>query len=122
MISKSSTLMYRAPELIDQYQSDYVDQGSDVWALGCLMYLLASCKHPFAEAQNLSILNQDYHMNDLDELDERLQDLIRACLLPNNERIGLKQMIEVLEGTKEVEMSPNLLSVQQKHAKMLERH
>jgi serine/threonine protein kinase len=56
-IGKSSTLMYRAPELVDQYQSDYVSESSDVWALGCIIYLLASCRHPFADSGNLAILN-----------------------------------------------------------------
>lgn len=46
-VEKSSTHMYRAPELIDQYSSEKADLSSDIWALGCLLYLLATCKHPF---------------------------------------------------------------------------
>ena len=46
-IETQSTHMYRAPELLDQYNSPCADERSDVWALGCLMYLLATCKHPF---------------------------------------------------------------------------
>ena len=53
LVESSSTHMYRAPELIDQYNSEKADLSSDVWSLGCLLYLLSSCKHPFQDAQNL---------------------------------------------------------------------
>lgn len=46
-VETSSTHMYRAPELIDRYSADKADLTSDVWALGCLLYLLATCKQPF---------------------------------------------------------------------------
>ena len=112
--------MYRAPELIDQYNSAVSDERSDVWALGCLLYLLASCKHPFQDAGNLSILNHDYHMNEV-RLPLRLCDLVRACLLPNTERISLDGMIEVLKGERDVEVTETIANLRAKHAKMKQR-
>ena len=62
-------------------------------------------------------------MNELaDTTDERLQDLIRACLLPNTDRISLDQMIAVLEGNADPPVTPSFIEVKQRHARMLERY
>ena len=39
-ISKNTTLAYRAPEMVDLYQQNLVNEKVDVWSLGCLLYML----------------------------------------------------------------------------------
>lgn len=48
-IEKQCTRMYRAPEMLDQYQGFNVDGcRTDVWMLGCVLYVLATGnRHPF---------------------------------------------------------------------------
>ena len=41
-------------------------------------------------------------------LSERLQDLIRACLVPNSERISLTDMIAVLQNEREVTLTETI--------------
>ena len=48
IVERESTNMYRAPELIDKYSAAFADEQVDVWALGCILYLLCSGQnHPF---------------------------------------------------------------------------
>lgn len=37
---KYTTLMYRPPEMIDQYLQYTVDLKADIWMLGCILYTL----------------------------------------------------------------------------------
>jgi len=47
---KYTTLMYRPPEMIDKYKRFNVSQQADIWMLGCVLYTLCFCQHPFQEA------------------------------------------------------------------------
>jgi AP2-associated kinase len=44
---KYTTLMYRPPEMIDQYLKFNVDLKADIWMIGCILYSLCFSKHPF---------------------------------------------------------------------------
>ena len=46
-----------APEMIDLYTGDALDERVDIWALGCFLYMLLFHTHPFATAGNLGILS-----------------------------------------------------------------
>ena len=47
-IESQSTRMYRAPELVCRYCSEYADEQCDVWSLGCIFYVMCSgSSHPF---------------------------------------------------------------------------
>ena len=50
MFEKYTTLMYRPPEMIDQYLKYPVNTQSDIWMLGCILYTMCFAKHPFFEA------------------------------------------------------------------------
>eukprot|EP00808_Paulinella_micropora_P003879 g9177.t1 len=50
-----STPNMRAPEMVDLYQRRRLNHKSDIWALGCILYMLAFFRHPFMEG-NLQIL------------------------------------------------------------------
>jgi AP2-associated kinase len=39
-IQSHTTMQYRAPEMVDVYQRRVIDEKSDVWALGVLLYKL----------------------------------------------------------------------------------
>ena len=47
---KYTTLMYRPPEMIDKYKRFSVSGQADIWMLGCVLYTLCFCQHPFQEA------------------------------------------------------------------------
>ena len=104
-IEKSCTRMYRAPEMIDQYQGYNVEgQAADMWMLGCVLYVLCTGnRHPFQDAANLAILNASYEMNEtesdnLASCSEGLKDLIRAMLVTNPaERLTLNKLKHYLE-------------------------
>ena len=99
-IDKACTKMYRAPEMIDQYQGYNVDgKATDVWALGCVLYVLCTgISHPFQDATNLAILNAQYDMDEKENsnmanVSETVKDLIRAMLVTNpKERLALDQV------------------------------
>ena len=92
--------MYRAPEMIDQYQGHNVNGPcTDVWMLGCVFYVLCTgTRHPFQEASNLAILNAQYEMSETDgshlaDLSEPLKDLIRCMLVTDpTQRITLIEL------------------------------
>ena len=60
-IAKHSTEMYRAPELCDLYRAKRLGWALgpkvDVWAMGGVLYTLATFKHPFEEGGVLGILS-----------------------------------------------------------------
>lgn len=54
-ISKYSTLMYRAPEMVDLYRKHDLNEKVDVWALGCILFTLAFQEHPFSSESSLQV-------------------------------------------------------------------
>jgi len=61
-LNRHTTLQYRAPEMIDVYQRRPVDEKSDVWALGVLLYKLCYYTTPFEEHGPLAIMNVQYRI------------------------------------------------------------
>lgn len=56
-ISKETTQMYRAPEMIDLFTRSELTEKTDIWALGCIYFALCYLIHPFQDAGALGILN-----------------------------------------------------------------
>jgi len=80
---KYTTLIYRPPELVEPLLKYKINEKMDIWMLGCIMYSLAYCKHPFWDCQKLAILNAYYRFPEKPQFSEKLQDLIRLLLTPN---------------------------------------
>lgn len=59
-LNRHTTLQYRAPEMVDVFSRRPIDEKSDVWALGVLLYKLCYYTTPFEEHGPLAILNVQY--------------------------------------------------------------
>ena len=75
-----TTPMYRAPEMVDTWSNHPVDVSADVWALGCLLYLLCFHKHPFEDSAKLAIVNGNYKIPEGDTKYAIFHDLITQML------------------------------------------
>lgn len=59
-MARFTTPMYRAPEMVDTWSNFPVGLPVDVWALGCILYMLCYMKHPFEDSAKLRIINANY--------------------------------------------------------------
>ena len=75
-LNKHTTLQYRAPEMVDVYLRRPVDEKSDVWALGVLLYKLCYYTTPFEEHGVLAILNVQYKFPPYPVYSQQLMSLI----------------------------------------------
>ena len=80
-MAKHTTPMYRAPEMLDTWSNYSIDTGSDIWALGCLLYFLCYGRHPFEDSAKLAILNGNYRIPENDVIYVAFHDLIRQMLI-----------------------------------------
>ncbi|KAH9489463.1 hypothetical protein Btru_046281 [Bulinus truncatus] len=97
-ITKNTTPMYRAPEMLDLYQNYPINQACDIWALGCLLFKLCFYIHPFEDSAKLRIINANYTIPDSDTEFELLHDLIRGMLTVNpDDRPVITDILERLQ-------------------------
>lgn len=80
VIGKTTTQMFRAPEMVDLYMAKKLTQATDVWALGCCLYSLAFLKNCFEEGSNLAILSRNYKIPDDNPYGDGLVELIDRML------------------------------------------
>jgi len=59
-LARYTTPMYRAPEMLDLWSNHGIDERSDLWALGCLLFALTYGVHPFQDSNKLAIVNGNY--------------------------------------------------------------
>ncbi|KAL7269793.1 Ark- serine/threonine protein kinase [Rhizina undulata] len=79
-IQKHTTLQYRSPEMIDVYRKLPIDEKSDIWALGVLLYKLCYYTTPFEEQGQLAILNASFKFPSYPLFSDRLRNLIASML------------------------------------------
>ncbi|TFY73605.1 hypothetical protein EWM64_g10406, partial [Hericium alpestre] len=79
-LNRHTTLQYRAPEMVDVYLRRPVDEKSDVWALGVLLYKLCYYTTPFEEHGPLAILNVQYKIPPYPVYSAQLNALIGSML------------------------------------------
>ncbi|KAJ8102519.1 kinase-like domain-containing protein [Lipomyces tetrasporus] len=99
------TISYRAPELFDVKTNSVLDEGVDIWSLGCTYFALLYCSSPFelqssesGASLSLAIINGQYRFPDA-KYSERTKDVIRACLTvePAN-RPDIDKVIAMIQG------------------------
>ncbi|KDN50812.1 hypothetical protein K437DRAFT_59823 [Tilletiaria anomala UBC 951] len=81
-LNRSTTLQYRAPEMVDVYQRRVIDEKSDIWALGVLLYKLCYYTTPFEENGGgpLAILSANYRFPPSPVYSQNLKNLIASLL------------------------------------------
>ncbi|KAF7784170.1 hypothetical protein Agabi119p4_335 [Agaricus bisporus var. burnettii] len=79
-LNRHTTLQYRAPEMIDLHSRRPIDEKSDVWALGVLLYKLCYYTTPFEEHGPLAILNVQYRFPSYPVYSQQLTHLISSML------------------------------------------
>ena len=72
--------MYRAPELVDMWSNYFIGPPLDVWALGCILYVLCYMKHPYEDGATLRIINANYSLPN-DTRYTCFHDIISECIL-----------------------------------------
>ncbi|KAI7780165.1 hypothetical protein LA080_016354 [Diaporthe eres] len=82
-VQKHTTMQYRSPEMIDVYRKQPIDEKSDIWALGVLLYKLCYYTTPFEEQGQLAILNASYRFPSYPAFSDGLKKLIASMLKEN---------------------------------------
>ncbi|BFZ63699.1 Ark- serine/threonine protein kinase [Saitoella coloradoensis] len=90
-VEKHTTLFYRSPEMLDPFRRIPIDEKSDIWALGVLLYKLMYYTTPF-EAPNagpaeiaLGISNVRYSFPSWPAYSPRLKGIVKKCLRERKE-------------------------------------
>ncbi|RXM28080.1 Cyclin-G-associated kinase [Acipenser ruthenus] len=97
-ITRNTTPAYRTPEMIDLYSSYPINEMQDIWALGCILYLLCFKQHPFEEGAKLQIVNGKYSIPQNDTRYTVFHDLIRSMLKINpEERLSITEIVNQLQ-------------------------
>ena len=92
--------MYRAPEMLDTWSNYPVDTKADIWACGCLLFVLCFHYHPFEDSAKLAILNGNYKIPSNDTTYIMFHDLIRQMLTVDPSlRPDSNQVLQHLTGT-----------------------
>ncbi|KAI9837438.1 MAG: hypothetical protein M1837_002960 [Sclerophora amabilis] len=79
-VQKHTTLQYRSPEMVDVYRKHPIDEKSDVWALGVLLFKLCYYTTPFEDQGQLAILNASFKFPGYPAFSDRIKKLIASML------------------------------------------
>uniref|UniRef100_A0A3P9IAU6 NIMA-related kinase 10 n=1 Tax=Oryzias latipes TaxID=8090 RepID=A0A3P9IAU6_ORYLA len=86
LTSVVGTILYSSPEVI---KNEPYGEKADIWALGCILYQMATLKPPFYSSNMLSlaskIVEAEYEPVEEGAFSERVPQMIR-CLAPDAER------------------------------------
>lgn len=93
-IQKNTTIQYRSPEMVDVTRSLPIDEKSDIWALGVLLYKLCYFTTPFEAQGQLAILNAAYTFPPYPPYTDRTKRLIAVTLQENpRDRPNIYQLV-----------------------------
>ncbi|XP_072290222.1 cyclin-G-associated kinase isoform X2 [Eucyclogobius newberryi] len=97
-ITRNTTPAYRTPEMIDLYSNFPINEKQDIWALGCILYLLCFKQHPFEDGAKLQIVNGKYTIPQNDVKYTVYHELIRSMLKMNpEERLSITELVNQLQ-------------------------
>ncbi|KAK7579810.1 hypothetical protein V9T40_000439 [Parthenolecanium corni] len=96
-LAHCTTPMYRTPEMIDSWSNYEIGKPVDIWALGCVLYMLCYKKHPFEDSAKLAIINANFNIPPTDLKFKDFQPIIRGCLKVNpRDRLDINDLLERL--------------------------
>ncbi|KAJ6224835.1 hypothetical protein RDWZM_003380 [Blomia tropicalis] len=97
-MNRHTTPMYRPPEILDTYLHYPINTAMDIWAFGCLIYVLRFGQHPFEDSAKLRIINCNYTIPASANESDIMVQLIKSCikLYPNN-RSSATEIIKLME-------------------------
>lgn len=75
-VQRHTTMQYRSPEMIDVYRKQPIDEKSDIWALGVLLYKLCYYTTPFEDQGQMAILNASFKYPNYPVFSDRMKKLI----------------------------------------------
>ena len=75
-VQKHTTFQYRSPEMIDVYRKQPIDEKSDIWALGVLLYKLCYYTTPFEQQGQMAILNASFKFPGYPPFSDKTKSLI----------------------------------------------
>lgn len=97
-ITRNTTPAYRTPEMIDLYSNFPINEKQDIWALGCILYLLCFKQHPFEDGAKLQIVNGKYSIPQNDVKYTVYHELICSMLKVNpEERLSITELVNHLQ-------------------------
>ena len=79
-VQKHTTMQYRSPEMVDVWRRQPIDEKSDIWALGVLLYKLCYYTTPFEEVGQMAILNASFKYPPHPPFSSRLKRLIGGSI------------------------------------------
>ncbi|KAJ2804328.1 Ark- serine/threonine protein kinase [Coemansia helicoidea] len=79
-LQRTTTLEYRAPEMVDLYLQRGITERSDIWALGVLLYKLCYFRTPFDNMPSLAILNAEYSVPATPAYSQQLRNIFQMTL------------------------------------------
>ncbi|MES1909284.1 MAG: hypothetical protein MHM6MM_002047 [Cercozoa sp. M6MM] len=79
-VNKFTTPMYRAPELVNLYSKKPIGTPVDVWALGCVLFVLCFHVHPFEEGGAAQIMGANVRWPTAPKFGKHVIRTIRRCL------------------------------------------
>ncbi|KAF2657067.1 hypothetical protein K491DRAFT_777501 [Lophiostoma macrostomum CBS 122681] len=82
-VQRHTTLQYRSPEMVDVYRKQPIDEKSDIWALGVLLYKLCYYTTPFEEVGQMAILNATFKFPSYPQFSDRIKKFIASMLREN---------------------------------------
>lgn len=108
-IGRTTTLMYRAPEMVDLYQKQPINDKADIWMLGCVVYTLVFGEHPFHEASALAISAARFRLpaERVVSAAPKLIDLVFWMLNKDPSlRPSAEELVEILDRYTKLELVP----------------
>ncbi|KAM9724275.1 serine/threonine-protein kinase Nek10 [Menidia menidia] len=87
LTSVVGTILYSCPEVV---KNEPYGEKADIWALGCVLYQMATLQPPFYSSNMLAlaskIVEAAYEPVEEEAFSERVTDMIRWCLSPDADR------------------------------------
>ncbi|XP_072261115.1 cyclin-G-associated kinase isoform X2 [Pyxicephalus adspersus] len=97
-VTRNTTPIYRTPEIIDLYSNFPIGEKQDIWALGCILYLLCFKQHPFEDGSKLRIVNGKFSIPLNDTRYTVFHGIINSMLKVNpEERLSINEVVGQLQ-------------------------